>query len=370
MKIRKIRYAVVGQGHIAQVAVLPAFAQSKNSELTALVSGDSAKLKALCKKYRVDHSYSYDEYDQLLQSGHIDAVYIALPNSMHKDFAVRAAHAGIHVLCEKPLTVQAKDSEAIIRAARQSRVKLMVAYRLHFDPANLHAIQIAHSGRIGEPRYFTSDFGYQIKDRNIRMEPKEGGSPLNDIGIYCINAARYIFKADPTEVFAFAANPDKRFGKIHESVSATLRFPEERIATFTCSFGSAAISNYRVVGTKGDLFMDNAYEYVGKVSQRITVKGKSKEQSFKAGDQFAAELEYFSNCVLRNREPEPSGDEGLIDVRIIEALMKSIATGKPVSLSHKLPRKVRRPTRVQEIRKPAHAEPELVKVSAAPRDDQ
>jgi glucose-fructose oxidoreductase len=195
------------------------------------------------------------------------------------------------------------------------------------------------------------------------MKKISGKSPLHDIGIYCINAARSIFKDEPTEVFAFAVNPDSQPARIHQTVVATLKFPKERIASFTCSFGSSAISNYRVVGTRGDLFIDNAYEYVGEMKQQLTVGEKKKVWTSKPGDQFAAELDYFSNCVLKDREPEPSGAHGLVDVEIIQALLRSIETGKKIPLKKGLPKMARRPTMALKIKKPAHREPRLVKVS-------
>jgi glucose-fructose oxidoreductase len=364
-RAKKVRYAVVGLGHIAQVAVLPAFRQSRNSELVALVSGDQKKLKALSRRYRVGLTFDYSEYDDCLKSGAIDAVYIALPNAMHEEYAVRAARAGIHVLCEKPLAVTSRGCERIIRATRAGRVRLMVAYRLHFDPVNLRAAMIANSGRLGEPRYFTSEFGYELKEQNIRARPEEGGSPLHDLGIYCVEAARYLFRSEPTEVFAVSSCPNREPSRIIQTVTATLRFPRERIATFTCSFGSAAISNYRIVGTRGDLFVENAYEYVGDRIFQLTVDEKRRTKKVPAGDQFAAELDYFSCCLLKGEEIEPSGIKGWVDVRIIEALLKSIETGRPVSLQGVLPRIGHRPSLALEIRKPAHPAPRLVRVERA-----
>src|SRR3954467_1985206 len=143
MPKRLIRYAVVGCGHIAQVAVLPAFGNARrNSKLAAIVSGDPVKRGELCRKYDIPKAFDYPEYDQLLKSGDIDAVYIALPNTLHAEYAERAARAGLHVLCEKPMAVTEAECELMARVAREHRVKLMVAYRLHFERANLEAIEI------------------------------------------------------------------------------------------------------------------------------------------------------------------------------------------------------------------------------------
>ncbi|HEX6436522.1 MAG TPA: Gfo/Idh/MocA family oxidoreductase, partial [Candidatus Binatia bacterium] len=266
-----MRYAVVGLGHIAQVAVLPAFSHARqNSELVALVSDDPAKHEKLRSKYKVQRTYSYDEYDQCLRSGAIDAVYIALPNNLHCDFAVRAAQAGIHVLCEKPMAVTEEECENMISAAKQARVKLMVAYRLHFEKANLEAVEIAHSGKLGEPRFFSSVFAMQVKEDNIRLKRELGGGTLYDIGVYCINAARSLFRAEPSEVHAFSVSGnDPRFREVDEMTGAVLRFPDERLASFTCSFGAADVSAYELVGTEGNLRVEPAYEYIGELRHRL-----------------------------------------------------------------------------------------------------
>lgn len=308
-----IRYAVVGLGHIAQHAVLPAFKNAKkNSKLAALVSDDPEKLKQLGKKYKLDALYSYEQYDELLKSGTIDAVYICLPNHMHREYTVRAAQAGIHVLCEKPMATSTDECEAMIRAADEHDVRLMIAYRLHFEAANLTAIETAHSGKLGDLRIFNSVFAMQVEEDNIRTQKEKGGGPLFDLGVYCINAARYIFKDEPIEVRGILTkNPDDpRFKEIEESASAVLRFPGDRVATFTCSFGAAATGAYEVVGTKGVLCLDPAYEYEEDLTLEITINDKTKEKTFKQRDQFGPELVYFSQCVLDGVEPEPNGDEG------------------------------------------------------------
>lgn len=365
---QKIRYAVVGLGYIAQVAVLPAFENAKkNSELAALVSDDAEKLAKLSRKYKVKQTFTYDEYDQLLRSGEIDAVYIALPNHLHNEYTIRAARAGVHVLCEKPMAVTDMECIEMIRACDENKVKLMIAYRLHFDKANLAAIEVIRSGKIGEPRVFNSVFTMQVTDEdNIRLKSSTGGGTVYDIGIYCINAARYLFQAEPTEVIAATANSgDARFTEVEEMASAVLRFPEDRLASFTCSFGAADVSAYEVVGTEGSLRMDPAYEYAGDLKYTIKIKGKERERTFPKHDQFGPELLYFSNCILNNEEPEPSGREGLADIRIVQAIYESAETKRPVRLQ--LARDVY-PDQSQEINKPPVKEPELVK-AASPSGD-
>ena len=360
MPRQQVRYAVVGLGHIAQVAVLPAFGNSRrNSRLAALVSGDPVKRRELSSRYGVQKACAYEEYDALLKSGDIDAVYIALPNSMHCEYAVRAAQAGVHVLVEKPMAVTEEECERMARAAREAGVKLMVAYRLHFERANLEAIEVARSGRIGEPRLFSSVFTMRVVPGNIRVQRALGGGVLYDIGIYCINAARGLFRDEPLEVRAVASGSR---GEVEESISCVLRFSNERTAAFSCSFGAADVSEYRIVGTKGDLAVEPAYEYAVALQHRLTLDGEVKERRFAKRDQFAPELLYFSDCVLKSQDPEPSADEGLADVRVIRALYRSAQSGRPVELTPYEKRE--RQSLEQEIRRPPIDKPQTVHAQA------
>jgi len=361
-----IRYAVVGLGHIAQVAVLPAFKHAaRNSRLTVLVSGDPRKRREVGRKYRVDKTYSYAEYDQCLSE--VDAVYIALPNSMHAEYTRRAAQAGVHVLCEKPMAVTVEECEAMIDACREHRVKLMIAYRLHFEAINLAVIDLVRKGRIGPPKFFNSSFSLTVRDGNIRAKKSMGGGSLYDIGVYCINAARHIFRAEPKEVLAMAVNSGaRRVREIDESTGALLRFDGERVAAFVTSFNAGDVGSYRVVGTKGDVFVNPAYEYAESLSYTLTIDGKTSRKKAPKHDQFAAEIVYFSDCILKDRQPEPSGEEGLQDVRIVQALYESAKSGRPVSIRPF--KKATRPTVRQRITRRGVRKPGLVKVQSASRD--
>ena len=365
---KRVRYAVIGLGHIAQAAVLPAFAHARrNAELTALISGDRVKQRQLSRRYGVPQAWSYDEIDEAFASGAFDAVYIAEPNHLHHDLAVRAARAGLHVLCEKPMALTVEDCEEMIREAERNGVRLMTAYRLHFEPANLRAIEIVRSRKLGEPRVFESLFGMNVKAGDIRLRKETGGGTLWDIGIYCINAARYLFRDEPIQVYAKAASRDEeRFRDVEEMASAVMTFPGGRHASFTVSFGSSDVAYYSVLGTAGSLCVDNAYEYAEDISHELTVGGRTTTRTFKRTDQFAAELLHFSDCVLEGREPEPSGLEGMIDVAIIQDLYRSIDSMKPVE--YQGPRRERRPTPAQKIqRPPVRQEPELVHTSSPTR---
>ena len=227
------------------------------------------------------------------------------------------------------------------------------------EEANLKAVEIVQSGQIGEPRIFNSLFNMQVKEGDIRIQRETGGGTLYDIGIYCINAARYLFQQEPIEVVALtAAGDDERFSEVEEMASCVLRFPKERLATFTCSFGAADVSMYQIAGTKGDLRLDPSYEYVGKLNHRLTIDGKTKKKTFSRRDQFGAEITYFSNCILDDTDPEPSGEEGLADVRVIRALYRSAKSGEPVKLKEYS--RDQRPTMAQEIELPPVSMPALV----------
>jgi len=361
-----IRYAVVGLGHIAQVAVLPAFAHARrNSKLVAVVSDDRTKRRELTRRYRLEHAFSYEQFEDCLSE--VDAVYIALPNSMHAEYTVRAAKAGVHVLCEKPMAVTVRECQQMIAACRAGGAKLMIAYRLHFETLNISAMEMARHGQLGQLKYFTSSFSMTVRRGDIRTKRAYGGGTLYDIGVYCINAARNLFRAEPTEVSAVSINSGlTSLADIDETTAATLRFGDDQLATFVTSFNASDVAAYRIVGTKGDLHADPAYEYAEGLEYKLTIDGKTRTKSIGKRDQFAPELLYFSDCILNDTQPEPSGKEGLQDVRIVEALYESARRRRPI----KIPpfQKDIRPNLRQRISRPGVTKPRLVKVQSASRD--
>ncbi len=363
---RRIRYAIVGMGHIAQVAVLPAFAHARrNSQLAAIVSGDRTKRREIASRYHVDQVFDYDQFDDCLRL--VDAVYIALPNSMHAEYTIRAARAGVHVLCEKPMAVTVGECRQMINACRKGNVKLMIAYRLHFESLNLAAIDLARRGRLGELKFFNSSFAMTVRRGDIRTKRGCGGGTLYDIGVYCINAARNLFRAEPTQVSAISINSgSSTFAEIDETTAAILRFGDQRVATFVTSFNASDVASYRIVGTKGDLHADPAYEYAEGLEYQLTIDGKTARKAVGKRDQFAPELLYFSDCILKNRKPEPSGEEGMQDVRIVQALYQSARSSRPVAIRPFI--KTTRPTGRQRVTRPGVKKPTLVKVQSASQD--
>src|SRR4051812_43631784 len=303
---RQVGYAVIGLGHIAQSAVLPAFKHAREARLVALVSSDEEKRRKLARRYGCD-AFSTDDLELVLDRPDVDAVYIAEPNDKHADFVVRCAARGVHVLCEKPLGISEEECRRMIDACRDAGVKLMTAYRLHFEPANLEVIKLMEKGRIGEPRFFSSTFAYQVKPGNIRTSAERGGGAIWDLGVYCVNAARYLFRADPEEVFAVRMDrpDDPRFEEIHEGMSVLLKFPDERVAQFTVSFGAYEQDQYRIVGTKGSIVLDQAYEYAAPRTLVLGTSGKERRRKFRPSDQFGPELIAFSRAVLDDTPVEP-----------------------------------------------------------------
>ena len=361
MSRARLRMAVIGQGHFAQAAVLPAIDQLDDVELAALVSGSDNKLQELGKLYGVRQLAHYDDLDELLASGKIDAVYIAVPNDLHAEMTLIAARHGVHVLCEKPMAPTEAECMQMIRTCEQRRVKLMIAYRLHFQAANLVAIEIARGGELGDPRVFSSVFTMQVREGNTRVQQRRGAGPIHDIGIYCVNAARYLFRSEPLEVLAMKlAGRDPRFAAVEEAYAVTMRFPHERVAQFTCSYGAVDRAHYELVGTEGFLTLDNAYDYTTDMHMYVHGKHGEKRRTFERRDQIAAEIEYFARCVRDNVDPEPSGWEGLADVRILQAICQSTRFGRAVPIDPIL--RPRRPDLGQEIDVDPHPAPPLVDV--------
>jgi len=330
-----INYAVVGAGWIAQQAFLPGIGQSGNSRVAALVTGDRTKAARLADFYGIGSIVGYEDYDALLKGPAIDAVYIALPNDMHADFAVRAARAGKHVMVEKPLAKTEEEALAMIAAARAANVYLMTAYRLHNEPGTVAVLEQIRANAIGRPLFFQSVFSFQTAPGNHRLKAMAWGGPLQDVGVYCVNAARHIFAEEPVEAMAMAHRPgdDPRFGEVDASVAATLRFPSGGLAQFVASFGAAAVDSYRVVGTLGDLELDPGFRFETATRLRLRRDGKIVESQFPQIDHFGAQVAYFSDCIRAGTPPEADGEEGLADMRALSAIERAAATGEPQAIS-------------------------------------
>ncbi|WP_242097885.1 Gfo/Idh/MocA family oxidoreductase [Sphingomonas sp. CROZ-RG-20F-R02-07] len=332
---KKIRYAVVGAGDIAQRAMMPGIDATGNSELVAIVTDDPEKAQVLGKRYGVDKTYGYDAFDAMLASGDVDAIYIATPNFRHAEFAIPALAAGIHVLCEKPLEISVARAEAIRDAQRASSAKLMVAYRLHFEPSTLDAIARIRSGELGDLVMFTSCFGQMLDPANHRARHGVEAGPIFDMAPYPINAIRYLFGEEPVAVVSAVGSrhAEAGFGDFDDTVAVTLRMPGDRLAQFTVSYFTNGIDSLIVAGTKGSIHMMPAYGFNAPRERTLLIGEKQHRETFKPTDQFGGEMRYFSDCILNGTDPEPDAEEGLADLRVIEGIVRALETGEPQPLA-------------------------------------
>ena len=333
---QKVRYAIVGLGDIAQEDMIPGVDHTGNSEITAFVTSDPVKAAELGKKYGVEAVFGYEQFQEALTSGTFDAIYLATPNWRHAEFIVPALNAGIHVLTEKPLEVSTVRCKEILDAEAASSAKLMVAYRLHFEPATLDTIDKIRSGLLGDVHLFASTFSQLVDPDNHRVKNGELAGPVFDMGPYPVNAARYLFEDEPTEVVSAvgAKHSQSNFPQnFFDTVAVTLRFPQEKLAQFNLSYFGNPSNSLIVVGTKGTLQLDPAYTFGKPLSQTVTIGEKKEERSFKNTDHFGGELKYFSECILNNEDPEPNGEEGFADVRVLEGIMAALESGKSIELA-------------------------------------
>lgn len=330
---KKIRYAVVAGGQISQQAFMPGIGRTDNSELAALVTGDPAKADKLAKLYGIK-AWSYEQYGDLLKSGEIDAVYVATPNFLHMQYAVPALEAGIHVLLEKPMASSVEDAEAILAAQKKSGAKLMIAYRLHHEPGTVEMVTRARNNEFGELRSFVSTFAQNVKEANSRGHNGYWGGPVPDMGTYPLNAVRNLFGQEPVSVHAVGTKTPERGFNFHDTVAVTLRFPGERVAQFTVSYATASSEAFHLVGTKASIHASPCFMFGAKVGIAYveTTSEGSREHSFDPVEQFGNETQYFSDCILNDRHPEADGEEGLMDMRVLAAVERSLETGETVTL--------------------------------------
>lgn len=358
VRARKVRYAVVGVGWISQAQFLPGIEHTGNSEVLALVTGHAEKAAKVGEKYGIgENVYLYEEFGELLASGKIDAVYLATPNEDHVVLAIKTLDAGVHLLLEKPMATSVLDCERILAAQEKSGARLMIAYRMHHEPGTLRAIDRVRHGDLGRIVAFNSSFSQHVHGQNHRAKHGYWSGPVPDMGVYCINAARNLLGAEPIEVMAAGVKTDERFN-FEDTVSVTMKFPGPRIASFVSSYNGGDLDDYRVIGEKGDLFSQPAYGVGAKIEHVVTIGTRKTSETFPATDHFGGELRYFSDCILSNGHPEADGEEGLLDVRVLEAVEESLKSGQAVKL--KPYDRKRRPTEKQAQKLSPHEKVELV----------
>lgn len=324
----KTGYAVIGLGRIAK-HFMEGVQASSNSQITGLVSGHRDKADKIAAQYGIPESaiYNYDNFDSIADNKSIQAVYVALPNSMHAEYTIRAAKAGKHVLCEKPMAVSVSECEAMIGACKNANVKLMIAYRCHFEPTNLRAVKLIRDGVLGPVQTIESTYGFNIHAGEWRtMKKLAGGGPLFDVGIYALNACRYLTGEEPAHISAYASviDHDGRFNDIEENVSWTMKFPSGIVASCATTYGGVMSGFYRVHGAEGWIECDPAFNYDG-LHLRGQYAGVHLDEPNTSRDpyQFATQADHFSQCIHQNQQPKTPGEEGLLDMKYITEIYRS-----------------------------------------------
>jgi predicted dehydrogenase len=325
----RVGIAVVGLGHLSIGQILPAFGSSKRVRLAGLVSGDRAKAQALATLYGVPAKsvYNYENYESMRENPDISAVYVVLPNSLHAEYTIRAAQAGKHVLCEKPMATNPQECERMIAACKTADRKLMVAYRIQYEPYN-RIIQ----GYVREQKFGRVGFIESVNTQN-QGDPDQwrqkralaGGGSLPDVGLYCLNTTRFLVGEEPYEVSAmvYSKPNDARFREVEETVLWQMLFPSGTLASCASSYGLHESRRYRVYGETGWLGMDPAFSYqdlrteMSQAHGEIEYRGHLKLAS---KNQFALEMDHFGECVQANKTPYTPGEEGLQDHRLMEAI--------------------------------------------------
>jgi predicted dehydrogenase len=339
---QRVGYALVGLGHLTLEELLPAFGECKKSKPVALVSGSPEKLAKVAKQYGIKPTscYSYADYDKLKDNPEVQAIYIVLPNSMHAEYVVRGAKTGKHILCEKPMANSAKECELMIAACKEAKVKLMIAYRIQYEPYNRLVRDMVRSQKFGKTKYIQAQNSQSSANADHWRHKKAlaGGGALPDIGLYCLNTSRFLLGTEPTEVSGYMhstpGNP--LFKEVEEMMSWQMRFPDGVLVSSITHYNTHDSRYYRVNAERGWLHLDNGFAYRGQQLQTSHAEGPAKMQNqitIGAKNQFAAEMDHFSECILDNKQPHTPGEEGLQDQRIMEAIYQSAREGRSVKLT-------------------------------------
>jgi predicted dehydrogenase len=336
---KRIGFAIVGLGRLALNQILPSFGKTKYAKPVALVSGDRVKALKVADQYGIQESavYDYQSYGAIAHNPDVQVIYIVLPNSMHAEYVLRGAKLGKHILCEKPMATNTKDCEAMIAACEESRVRLMIAYRQQYEPMNRAIVKMVQSGKLGQLKSIIATNAQNQGDPNQWRQKiaLSGGGCLPDVGIYCLNAARFISGEEPIEVFGTTYQPkdDPRFIEVEETCSFTLRFPSGLIASCSSGYGVHRSQLLRVEGDKGWAELSPAFGYAGlrlRTSKAEDGHDVASEPEVEAVDQFAQEIDHMSLCVMKNEQPHTPGEEGAQDQSLVEAIYASAKGGQSV----------------------------------------
>lgn len=340
---RRVGFAVVALGRLSMEELLPAFAECRKAKLVALVSGSPEKLRTAAAQYGLSpqNCYDYAGFDRIRDNPAIQAVYVVTPNGLHREFVERAARAGKHVLCEKPMANSSDEARAMIAACERAKVRLMIAYRIQYEPYNQRARRFVQEGTFGRLVGATMTNTQTVAPNGAEQwrhkRALAGGGSLPDIGIYMINTARFLTGEEPVEVYAEQYSPpgDPRYAEVEETVAFTLRFPSNFMAQCLTSYGARDHKSQALDFATATVEMPNAYRYRGQqmyVAQNVGDQDMRQQVNITHENQFAEEIDHFAECVMTGRQPRTPGEEGLQDHVIMEAIYESARTGRPTKL--------------------------------------
>ena len=338
---KRVGFAVVGLGDLALNQIIPAFGRCKKAKLVAVVSGSPEKGKQVAREHGLADKavYDYKNYDDLRHNEEVDVIYIVLPNGLHAEYTVRGAQAGKHILCEKPMANSTAECQEMIGACQKAGRKLMIAYRIQYEPHNRLAQKFLREKKYGATKLIDAVNGQNQGDPGQWRHDKKlaGGGALPDVGLYCLNTTRFLVGEEPTEVSAmtYSTPDDPRFKEVEESVTWQMRFPGGVLANCATSYGIHENRRYRVSAETGWFGLDPAFSYENLQMETSQAEGMLVYRAhvgLMPKDQFALEMDHMAECVLEDKRPYTPGEEGLQDQRIMEAIYESAASGKPVKI--------------------------------------
>ena len=336
---KKLGFALAGLGMLSTNQIAPALQKTKHCRLAGIITGTPSKAETWKTKFNLPDKniYTYDTMHRLADNPDIDLVYVVTPNALHAEHTVKAAQAGKHVLCEKPMEVSVKKCQQMIDACKKADRKLAIGYRCQFEPHHRECIRLAREKAFGTLKIVEAGFGFRIGDPakfphiKWRLEKAlAGGGALMDVGVYALQATRYLTGEEPIAVSAFETKTDPvKFKEVDETITWQLKFPSGVAAYCSTTYLVGGINRYTAYCENGWFGLEPAYSYTG-------IKGRrsdGKDLSFDQIDQFAAEMDDFAQCILSHKPSKVSGEEGLRDVKIVMAIYESIKSGRAVKLS-------------------------------------
>ncbi|OIJ13871.1 oxidoreductase [Anaerobacillus arseniciselenatis] len=327
----KVRWGILSTANIAQKAMIPAIGRSENAEVVAIASS-SGKAKEVADAFNIKKTYH--TYEQMLRDEEIDAIYIPLPNHLHKKWTMEAAKHGKHVLCEKPASLTAEDTKEMIDFCKVRGVHFMEAFMYQFHPQHDTVRAIIASGEIGEVKLMRASFSFLLNKPkgNIRMDRTKGGGSIYDVGCYSIHVIRNVLQVEPTEIFIHA-NIDQEH-QVDTSAVGYLKLENGVSATFDSSFEMAFRNEYEIIGTKGQIKVPRAFRPDIHGDQGIVIlqtEDGTKELKV-VGDVYRMQVERFSQAILEEEDLSSTWENSIRNMKVIDACYKAIETGKIINI--------------------------------------